>query len=50
MPRRNRKSEGGIMSDHELHELVEVLGEILAAVCVIALPFIVLFLAAALGY
>ena len=38
------------MTENELRDLVEMLGEILAAACVIALPFVILFIAAALGY
>lgn len=38
------------MNNHKVQEVVEMLGEIIAAACVIALPFILLFIAAALGY
>lgn len=36
--------------DNELQDLIEMVGEIIAAACVIALPFLLLFIAAALGY
>lgn len=36
--------------DNELQELVEMLGEIVAAALIIALPFILAYIGLALGY